>query len=302
MAGGPILAAPVMSQLQTSFIVQSRLILPVSDEGNTTNNSSFDVRRSNVTFKARVDPRVSALVTINMGSGNSFLNEAYAQYQQLPWQARLGLVRIPFGYEMPLSSAKVIPLERSRAITSLFSSKRDYDRGLFVYHLKDNSDFAVAVTNGGNVDTIVDPDTDKAVVAHIGRRIGTAYLGASYYTGTYAVTGKKMDRIGVDLQYSRGAVLLLAEAITGHDGDTGTDGGYGLLAYQRPGSAMQYYGRYDVYDQNCDAVGDSYRRVSVGANRYVNANTKLTVEYDFVHDPKTPMLVGQFGMQWQIAY
>jgi|GEM_PF-2427918 len=284
---------------QTSVILQSRVLLSISN--NKSLDSTFQIRRANVTIKGNLDEHLRALVTINC-SAEPYLNEAYAEYTRLSWQARLGLVRLPFGYEMPLSSAKVIPLERAKVITSLFSSKRDYDRGLFVYHTGDTRQIAVAVTNGANVGTTADIDANKAIAARVSQQVGAVNIGISGYTGTYAATGKRMSRLGTDLQLPLASWLLLAEAIAGRDGDTDGGGGYLLLCYQQSGCPMQYYGRYDLYDPNNDAEDDRYCCVAIGANRYSTAAVKITLEYDIIDDPKTPALDGQLGFQWQICY
>lgn len=270
--------------------------------GDNTSASTFEVKRAYVNLLAQLGPRVSATLMVS-GAPTTEVKEAYGQYNFAPsFKARLGLVRIPFGYEIPLSSARLITLERSQAFNKLLADFT-FERGLFTYYNPLNSRLSLqaAVVNGTPTSTPADTNDAKNIVARLGYTLTGGQIGASIYNGE-GPDGTTMDRAGVDVVKKAGEFTVIGEAITGKTGTVDANGAYVTLAYQKKGSAWQPYARYDTYDPNTDQGNDTFHRATIGTNYYLTDNTRLTAEYQAIDDETPGSSDGFVGVQYQVSF
>lgn len=272
--------------------------------GDNTSASTFEVKRAYVNLLAQLSPRVSATLMVS-GAPTTEVKEAYGQYNFDPsCKARLGLVRIPFGYEIPLSSARLITLERSQAFNKLLADFT-FERGLFTYYNPLNSRLSLqaAVVNGTPTSTPADTNDTKNIVARLGYTLLGGQVGASIYNGK-GLDGTTMDREGIDVVKKTGEFTVIGEAIAGKTGTVDANGAYVTLAYQKKGSPWQPYARYDTYDPNTDQGNDTFHRTTIGTNYYVTDNTRLTAEYQTIDDetPGSTLGDGFVGFQYQVSF
>lgn len=294
-----------------SGYIQPRFTLVNGSSTSGITNSTFDVKRYSLFVRAQLDPHISAVVTPS-GLPNTSLLEAYGEYADKTYSARLGLSRIPFGYESPLGSNKLITLERSQVVSQLLVVPGLwYDRGAYVYVKPvDKLNIAAGVANGASTSTAQDPNNGKNVVARVGYQVlPKTIVGISYYDGTVAqtnngsyVTGTHIDaqRIGADLEATAGQFQIISEALLGKNGDVDAKGGYVTVAYTQ--GKTQPYVRYDVYDPNTDTANNSFERWTGGVGYYVTPNAKLSLEYEAINDDTQPNLNGRLTTQYQISF
>ena len=192
---------------------------------------TFEIRRAYIMLKATVDEHIGATVLVNAFNTNRLptgevvgndlnLLEAYGEYTAKPFSGRLGLSRIPFGYEVPLSSASLITLERSLILQDLVFPFA-FDRGIFGYYQQPQGlGVALAVTNGRTVNAAIDNNDRKNVIGRISYALkNNGTIGLSRYQGDNPNTGATLDVNDLDIVYNFGPLLVLSELVNGQNGD-----------------------------------------------------------------------------------
>jgi len=249
----------------------------------------------------KVDERIGAAILFN-GVPSTSLLEAYGDYTVKPFSTRLGLSRIPFGYEVPLSSSRLITLERSKVATDLLVPFT-FDKGLFWYYQPGQGpNLALALTNGTPPNVPTDTNERKDFIGRLSHAIPGGEIGLSMYQGNNPTNNQTMDRTGIDLETKQGPVTLLSEVIAGRDGTTDSLGGYVTLAYQKDGTPSQPYIRFDTFDRDDAVPDDVYNRVTVGYNHYLATGTRVTLEYESINDEQEPDLNGRITTQYQVSF
>lgn len=271
--------------------------------GKDTAHGTFEARRAYLNLGVDVNEHISAGIMVS-GVPTVSVKEAFGEYRFNPsFRARLGLTRIPFGYELPLSSSRLITLERSQVVSSLLADEFTFERGLFAYYTPVGKPYSLqaALTNGTNADTPTDPNGRKNAVARLGYVIPGGQVGASVYDGSNA-TDQNMQRYGVDVQVTRGAFTVQSEALKGRTGAVDAAGAYVTLAYREPGTATQPYLRLDTFDPNTDTSGNNFRRVTVGLSYFLKDNTRVTAEYQRTDDDTGVMPENAAAVQYQVSF
>ncbi|MHB9131113.1 MAG: hypothetical protein ACYDBB_08495 [Armatimonadota bacterium] len=290
--------------------------------GDPLQQESFDATRAYIFLKASVDEHVSAVILANgfmadkTASPNTpqtvgvdvNLLEAYAEYTAAPYSARLGLSRIPFGYETQLTTSRLITLERSQIIGTL-AYPYGFDRGGFIYYQPAKGlNVSAGVVNGSPVN--VQPINNQAgnfahknVVARVGCNIKGGQAGGSIYYGDKpGAIGTRLQLLNFDLQTTRGNWTAITEVLGGREGANHPIGGYLTLAYQKPKAASQPYVRVEMFDRDRGSSNDLSKRLTLGYNYYLNPTTKLTVEFqDLQDDMRTDLHTSQ-AVQYQVVF
>lgn len=307
-----VCATAVPVNLQINGYVQGRFTESFDDDVSST----FEARRAYLNFRADVDEHFAATILFS-GFGPDRILEAYGEYSNKPFIGRLGLVRIPFGYEIPQSSAALIPLERSQVSMALLYPLT-FDRGVFGYYLPGAGVNAqLAIINGEPTGTSIDRNDNKVVTGRLGYCFpqGTN-IGASVYTGDAPAPGPNfkyntvdiadLERYGVDVQTRIDNVKLLGEYITGKNDGLDADGWYLIAAYQDTGSQWQPYVRYDVFSYETivglNIVDVDYDRWTVGVNYYPAPRVRATLEYQSIDDDANTNNDGLIATQLQVAF
>lgn len=306
-----------------SGYVQGRYTQTIGEEGNPPlafPTETFNVNRAYINMHAAIDDHIGANIMIG-GVPKAVVYEAYGEYIANPFQARLGLSRVPYGYEVPLSSARLITTERAQVSQKLVAPYT-FDRGIFGYYLPGKGfNVSLGVTNGRPTDlTTVAPanqvenNTKKTFIGRLGAYVLNGQLGVSLYTGANPgvlnAPERNLNVWDVDFETTQGPFTLISEYQQGTSGaDVGATsivtkprGGYATLAYQHTNSPSQPYLRYDAYDPNRDAVNDYFQRWTAGYNYYLNPASKITGEYESISDKLQPELKGRFTAQYQVMF
>ena len=123
-----------------SILVQGNWSAPTYDvNGKNLSPVASSTTTSSTSSNATIQPA---------NPDKAMIQEAYAEYIYDDFQTRAGMSRIPFGYEVPLSSAKLITTERSQIMqTQIYPFW--CDRGAFAYYLPSTgANVSLGITDG----------------------------------------------------------------------------------------------------------------------------------------------------------
>ena len=296
--------------------------------GDAQPGGNFDARRLYLTVKADVDENTDAFIMYTNFPTVGAL-ETYGEYHKDAFNVKLGLNRIPFGYETPNSSAGLITLERSRAVKVLAYDDYTFQRGLFVSYVcpMTGAKLSTAVTNGepiiaGIPSVASDSNKRKDVIARLSHSIDGGEAGISYFDGiasaknkindpsvaydpkggTTVLTNATVKRYGADVQYANGNLKAIAEVVGGQTDATDSVGGYVSLGYKVTPDLQPYF-RYDTFDPSNANKGDNYRALTFGVQHNLNPRSSIKVEYQRIEDhADLSGLTGTFGAQYQVTY
>ena len=215
--------------------------------------------------------------------------DAFLEYANTGFYARMGQQKIPFGWEVFREGDEArAAMERARILATLFPDDRDI--GLTLANVPKNPRTPVVTLGVVNGDGINRSDGDKAksfaanVIAPLGAH---AVIGGSLYTGTTTATvgGKLVSQVkrayGVENRLTLGRLSTQAEFLWGRAAAADVNGGYGQIAYNT-GQRGNLFVRHDVFDPNEKAARDYWSRTSIGWYKDFTRQFRLTGEYDFV--------------------
>ena len=290
------------------------------DNLNGPKTNTFDIKRAALYMRAMVSDKVGATVFVanNPGTGNVEFQHAYVNYDSGVVEGRLGLSPVPFGYENPVTSCRLVTLERSEVSRALFGPYA-LDRGAFAFYApKTGFNYSLSVVNGTAYTTQTDPNNKKNLAGRVGYAIPGGEVGASIYEGTApsAAAGAaanataNMQRYGLDLITVRGPYTVVSELIDGRGdivkGVSSTDalGGYLTVAYRIPGTASQPYVRYDAFNPTVHTPGNYFQRATLGYSYFLNPTSKLSAEYQLMKGNmyNKPNIPNAFGLQYQVIF
>lgn len=311
VASLPALSAPV--KFFTTGYVQGRYSdLLGTSAAAASNPGTFNIQRAYFVVDATVDDNVGAVLVAAHVTNGARLEHAYARYVTKPFQFRLGLSPLPFGYEAPLTSCKLVTLERSKVVDNLFISAEGIpgslyilDRGAMAYYLPGKGFNAEAsVSNGNGILTSADANNAKVFTGRIGHYLPGGDMGVSLYTGKRSAGAAivSVRVLGLDVETKTGPYTIIGEVLTGKDNGIEKDGGYVTVAYRKNGSVSEPYLRYDIFDPNKNVASDNYKRVTAGYSYYLNPNSKLTLELQRISDKLDPNVDGAVGFQYQVIF
>jgi len=276
-----------------------------SDAADDPENE-FSLRRVRLKLSGPLTSSSYAIeVAADRGSSVS-LKDAYISRAIKGWEVRAGQFKIPFGYEVPQSTADVLTPELAATTDRLFPDQRD--RGIAVYSPAARVQGALAVVNGSGIED-GEVDNRKDVIAHLWRSGKHGQAGVSGYLGKW--TGLSKTRLGLDLRWTLGPASLQAEYIRGrgefHTGgpllDTPVAGWYAQAEWAlagRPGGIL--FARREGYDPNRDAPGDMFTRTTLGWAWQPDAADRFTAAAEFKTDPANGGAKNAYTLQWQLVY
>jgi hypothetical protein len=309
---GLVLAIPAFSQAAAPAVtvngyVQARAMEALGDK--VTPRFSFGVQRAYVLVSAKINDEVTARVTTKQVASDTGLNiiEAWGQYAKGAYAIKAGLVGVPFGYESPLSSSKLITLERS-AVSMAQVYPYTFDRGIVASYTSKFGPVAnLAIVNGEKLATAANTDNTVNMALRVSDATKFGTWGVSMSDGK--ISGLYNFVVGADYQGKVGPATVQIEALQAKNGNVTSNGGYVTVACApKLLPNTQPYVRYDVYNKDFKASGDYFQRLTLGANYQLNPATKLTLEYQGTNGIALPAPVsgiagnGQFLGQMQVSF
>ena len=293
---------------------------------DAVDDDSFDARRARLKVEGPVfDDTTSFKIQFDLAGldddhGEVELKDLLLTRKLGPdTKGALGFQSVPFGYEVPTSSSKRLPLERSEVARRFFPGERAIG-AWFMYHPRPDGKFRpqvdVGYTNGMSkwfdADAAGDEDTHspawfiRAQVPITGSTgvAGVSFMGAS----------RERDVAGVDTDFGSENVFgahvrydsdfglnFQGEYFDGEILNEDTHGWLAMLEYELPQAPWVLFYRYDTCDRASKAI--DYDRHTVGAAWELSKNERITVQGEFIDGYKyAATSVNNFGVQYQIKY
>jgi hypothetical protein len=284
------------SRLQVSGYTEIRFTNIGGSTGDRVANNAtdFQVTRFRPRFNYQMDPHFLASLQLNASTRSGAAasvntRDAYLQYDNPGYYARMGQQKIPYGYEVFREGDESRPaLERARVFSLLFPDERDI--GFILSSAPKNPRtpvVALGVVNGDGINKS-DGDKQKSFAANAIVPLGShQIIGGSVYTGTttVAVAGKPVSQVkrayGVEHRLSLGRLSTQLEYLWGRAFGADVNGGLGQIAYNT-GRHGNLFVRHDVFDPNENAPRDYWSRTSLGWYKDFSRQFRLTGEYDLV--------------------
>ena len=220
--------------------------------------------------------------------GSNLLQDAFITLSGIGLEFSAGQFKLPIGLEGgSQSSAKLETVERG-----LFMARGklggNRDLGVMVSGpLSSDMDFQLGFFNGtGSGQNTIDTDDQKALAGRVVLRTALPglHLGASgAWSGIAADQGTRSDRLGGELLFQNGPLMLKSEVMNGWDGDSHGVGFYGHAGFKLT-PAIEAVARYDVWNPNTDLDDSAKTTIErdyiAGINYYIaGANVKLQANY-----------------------
>lgn len=279
---------------------------------------SFDFRRVRLAAEGELGNKASFKIQLDFselddsGGGSVELKDAYiTQPLNDAWALRAGLAKIPFGIEVPESSSKRNPLERSQAARKLFPGERE--KGVYFIRAPQGPrepQVSVGITDGMR-QWADDDSKDRSYVASLQWKLpnksaaGASYMRATRTRAAAAANGATGDLdnsvFGVHARWNtQQGIGIQGEFYTGKLLDADVNGYYALVEYQPSATPMTYFYRYDRFDDG-NPSHSAYSRSTLGAARELSSDQRLTVQWEDYEDGKGGSY-SNVGTQWQFKY
>ncbi len=212
----------------------------------------------------------------------------------------IGQFKLPLGLEGQQSSGRLDTVERAlfasdRARGGAYADVRDI--GVMVRGGSGSRlDVQAGIFNGvAESQNEVDRNDQKAFAASVVvRPVSGLHLGSSGAWGNGGGDRPRRDRLGAEVQYTRGPLTLRSELMTGRDGPVHRRGAYGHAGY-RFSPRVEGVLRFDTWDPDTDSDGTPSsvreRDYIAGVNVFLSQhNLKLQANYlrKTFHDDVVP--------------
>lgn len=205
--------------------------------------SEFSVKDLRLKWTLKITD-IATLVAEPNFTSQVVLKEGYIQLN-LPNKTTLqfGQLKVPFGYEMPLSGAYLETPTIATVLSKLFPNQT-YDQGI---RWLPNKVLIIAVVNGVGENAKDNNNSKDLVIRYVNKKDALSY-GSSMYFGEQKVGGKdvRKNRYGIDLMWQEKKTVLRGEAIWGKDEDKTSNGWFIQYRYNLP--KISYILRHQYYD------------------------------------------------------
>jgi hypothetical protein len=306
---------PAKADIKLSGYTQARINFW---DGALDKSDDFDLRRVRLKAEAPVNDQGTQLVLQielaeldDAGGGNVTLKDAKIEHRLSDrWSARLGYAKMPFGFDVPYSSSKRLPLERSQAARRLFPGERD--TGLYFTYVPPRANVPkVAFGYGNGVHEWRDSDKEShaALLALEWPLPNKGAAGVSYMDAsrvqTDPNTGQNVhfanDVWGAHVRWNGSqGINFQAEAFGGKLLGVNVDGWYSLAEVTPRDLPATVFYRYDTFDDGLPA-SDLFRRHTLGVASDIAEKSRVTAQWECYHDSKGGAFTN-YGLQWQVEY
>lgn len=322
------LAAAVQAQdngWEFSGYSQFRYVSMDSDLYGVAAEDEFDIRRARVKIEGPVSDETTFRIQVDLGGldddgGDDVgLKDLYVKHQINPeWVGRAGFGNMEFGYDVPYSSSKRLPFERSQIAGILLDGERT--TGAFFFYEPAANAHSPTVTLGlsedmddfhgggpGQIDEALAfsaraewPLDDNGSVA------GVSFLtsDADYWNGDATDIDNYTDDIwGVHLRYNGvgdyGGLNFQGEYMDGSRANWDADGWYGTLEFTPENSQGTVFYRFDTADMS--GMSSDYESNTFGYAHDIDDSQRITAQLKDI-DSMSGASGTDFGVQWQVQY
>ena len=258
--------------------------------------------RATVVFDIAKSLALSASGTqVSVSQSSRALQDGFISMPLRRVQIDAGQQKVPLGYEGMLSSSALESAERplmfsDRARSGTFGDIRDL--GVVARGSVSWIEYHAGVFNGsGENQNEVDRNVGKSAIARLAikpRLLRGVQLGASgASSGAATVDKPTRDRVGAELVYRYGALLLQSEAMRGQDGTLTRAGGYILTAFGIT-PRVRVHARADAWDPDVRSEGSAAaatERDYLAGATWMPAATRLKLQFVAVRKTYTRNIV-----------
>lgn len=283
--------------------------------------TNFRLRRVRFDARARPFPEGLFRLQVDAAERDVLLRDAYLEVRLGQGTLTFGHFKVPFLEEVLESSSVRWTPERARVSTQLFPGERD--RGIaYTFQVERGPQVTLGLFSGTRSAETQDSLTSrKSWLVRLvqplevkGRgTLGRAWLGRMDGIGRrdFGALGapdvRNFDRertvLGLLLSPAKGPTFR-AEWVDGKDSGTAAAptakvrGWYGLLGYRLPEQPFTLYAKYDQYDPDRAAAGNTFRRSALGLQFDWNSFTRLNLTWESQRNPKGTIWTFQTQMRY----
>jgi len=262
--------------------------------------SQFSVKDLRLKWTLKISELAQLVAETNFTS-NVTLKEALIQLN-LPQKGILqfGQIKIPFGYERPLSGAYLETPTKATVLEKLFPNQ-EYDQGI---RWSPKSFLTIALVNGTG-ENRADNNNYKDLVLRFADKQQSLSYGSSLYFGKQRIGSRDVtkDRYGIDLLWQKKNDILRGEAIWGKDEEKDSKGWF--IQYRHNLPSTSYVLRYQYYDgvSSFNTTNNQWTTMQekawvFGPMFYLDKNTILSLMYTLKEGKDND----SFVLQLQVNY
>jgi phosphate-selective porin OprO/OprP len=286
-----------------------------------TIDDTFDIRRARLDLRGALgrgfDLRLQAELA---GSSAKLLDAALAWRHSDALKVTAGQFKIPFSQENLISSNKLETINRSQVVEALVARGKDVignhngrDIGLMVGgtlaagKTPGSLDYALGVFNGAGINTTDTNERKDLVGRLVVHPLAGLSFGGSFYTGRYTLPsapskGGVRQRVGGELAYVAGPLLVKGEYIRGKDARVEKEGWYALAALFVVPQKLQAVAKYDTFDPNVALAKNETAVGTIGVNWFFTKSAFVQVNYEIKDETGKEIsnnaLTGQLTLQF----
>ena len=288
---------PSTSSMTMFGYIQPQYNTYFTDQGENT----FNFKRARLGVRGRVNRSFSYYMVLEtsafIGGNEAYLLDAFITYDKHEWaKISLGSFKQPFGREVTTACHSLTTIDRSIVADQLVAPQRDMGVMLLGGSNKTKFKYSMALMNGKGLG-VKDNNKKKDIIGRATYQLfDMLNVGASFRYG-YPKENDELDRttFGFDALIKYKDFTLQGEYIYDEGAyDLSADGGCGTeplsLGEKRQGAyVMATYNinkkfqpvfKYEYFDQDIDLTDIGYsERMTFGVNYFINAKTRLQVNY-----------------------
>ena len=264
-----------------------------------TINDTFDVRRARLDLRGALGGGFDYRLQGDFAGSSAKLLDATAGWRlNGALKVTAGQFKIPFSQENLISSNKLETVNRSQVVEALVARGKDVignQNGRDVGVMAGGSlallkregllDYAIGVFNGSGINTSDTNEKKDAVGRLVVHPLKGLSVGGAFYAGRSTIASAPTleqfrQRVGGELAYVNGALLLKGEFIHGYDGRVEKQGWYALGGYFIVPREFQAIVKVDRFDPDARRTRNETIVTTAGFNWFFNRWSFLQVNYE----------------------
>lgn len=223
---------------------------------------------------------------------------------------KFGQFKIPFGYELLLSSSKRYTINKMAYVKECFPSDRDFGVGIFgdfPGSLRNYISYALVAVNGTGRGVENNGSKDIATRLEFNPIPKILKIGITGYTGIRSDSKGNQSSFtyGTFIQFDKKSYDLIAEYVGGKD-KTGKNRIQDLSFWiiTRPSFLPKFEPlfRYEIWDPDTSISGDRQNILTLGLNYHFDKSTRLMIQYEIKREELIKIKNDFFGIQLQVSY
>ncbi len=255
--------------------------------------TNLSVKDARIIYTLKISDLSTFLAELNALPSGVGVKYCFIQVKTERGNLQFGQIKVPFGYELPLSGGLLETPTIAGVLDKLFP-KQTYDKGIR-FNAKN---WEIALVNGNGEQQTSDDNNAKDLALHYISRKDAFSYGASLYFGKQRAGMKDVtkNRYGAELIWRKGKSTITSEAVWGRDEDEGSHGWYVKYRYNLP--SISYVAKYEYYDgvSSYDAKNNRWttttiKALTLGPMLFLDKNTMVIPMYSWREGKKNDSFI-----------